>query len=152
MKSKSLAGICGIYCGTCPIYLARKDNDIEELEKIAQTRRIPIDDIMCDGCLSGHIATFVKCDFRSCSTNKKVTWCFQCDEFPCERLVDFTDADVIEGVSHHARVIDNLKEMKEFGVDEWLKREDRRGRCPQCNKKVYWYLKSCPKCGKQLKR
>ncbi|MEJ2738887.1 MAG: DUF3795 domain-containing protein [Dehalococcoidia bacterium] len=43
---------------------------------------------------------------------KKITWCFQCDEFPCTRLEDFLNIHIVNGISHHAHVIDNLQYMK----------------------------------------
>jgi hypothetical protein len=40
---------------------------------------------------------------------KKVTWCFECEEFPCEKLVEFQ-------ASWQIPILDNLREIKEIGV------------------------------------
>ena len=42
---RKLVGICGIYCGTCPIYLAHRENDVECLDEISKARGIPLDKI-----------------------------------------------------------------------------------------------------------
>ena len=47
----NLVGICGIYCGTCPHYLAYRKNDTVQLEKMSQEKSAPIENLRCDGCL-----------------------------------------------------------------------------------------------------
>ena len=151
---RELVGICGLYCGTCPIYLARRDNDTSQLEEISQARGVPVDQIHCDGCLSNDVfAPCVECpyDFRKCAAGKGVTWCFECDEFPCQRLDDFKDVHVVNGISHHAHVIEHLRRMKECGVEQWAEEQDKAGRCPECGKALYWFVRECPRCQAQLR-
>ncbi len=109
------AGICGLYCGTCPNYLASRKNDSEQLEKISQKTGIPVEEVRCDGCLSDNVfAPCVDCKhgFRRCAEEKEVTWCFQCHDFPCRRLKDFKDVHIVNGISHHAHVIEDLTELQ----------------------------------------
>jgi len=140
-EMKELAGICGLYCGACTTYRAYKDKDSTLLNKLAATHNIPVDKIACDGCLSHNYrlylpAEFRDCYFRKCAEEKGVTWCFECSEFPCKRLKDFSR----DGRAHHTAVIDNLREMKNLGVDEWLKIQEKRWRCPNCGKKLHWRI------------
>ena len=44
-----LIGICGIYCGDCPSYLAHQTNDIGELEARAQKMGFTIEETEDDG-------------------------------------------------------------------------------------------------------
>ena len=37
---KEMIEICGLYCGTCPKYLAYRENDVDKLERIARASRI----------------------------------------------------------------------------------------------------------------
>ena len=154
-KANELIGICGIYCGTCPRYLAPRDNDVEYLKKASQESGFPIEEIRCDGCLSDNV--FPACrdcrhGFRRCAGEKKVTWCFQCPEFPCSRLLSFLPIHVVNGVSHHARLIQELEYVKEQGIEKWLEKQDRSGRCPNCGKMLYWYARECPACQFLLER
>lgn len=56
---RELVGICGLYCGTCPDYLAYRENDVEQLHKISQETGIPVEEIRCDGCLSEGYSSLV---------------------------------------------------------------------------------------------
>ena len=153
-ESRNLAGICGLYCGTCRNYLAPRENDLEQLQRTSQETGIPIEEIHCDGCLSDTVFPLcVECrrGFRQCAAEKKTTWCFQCDEFPCQRLRDFTNAHIVNGISHHAHVIEDLQYMKEHGIERWVAEQERAGRCPQCGKKLYWFVRECPSCHTQVR-
>jgi len=153
--ARKLVGICGLYCGTCPQYLAWQENDTEQLAKISQEHDIPVEEIRCDGCLSDRVISFcLECrhGFRQCAKEKKVTWCFECPDFPCQRLRDFTKVHIVDGIPHHAHVIDDLQYMKEYGVKAWVEKQEEAGRCPRCGKRLYWFTRVCPVCHTQIKR
>jgi hypothetical protein len=144
-----LVGICGLYCGSCPSYLAYRKNDIEYMEKRSVEKGLSLDELCCDGCLSGNVAADCKdCKhgFRGCAAKKQVSWCFECDEFPCQRLKDFTGVHVVNGISHHKDVIDDLQYMKKHGVGEWVKIQDKEARCSGCGEVLYWFDHECPAC------
>ena len=152
---KQLVGICGLYCGTCPKYLAPRNQDREYINQNSRETGYPPEEIRCDGCLSEHV--FPSCrdcrhGFRRCAEEKGVTWCFECREFPCQRLRDFLPIHVVNGISHHARLIEELMYLKEHGVEAWLKKQDREGRCPQCGKMLYWYDRICSGCQTPINR
>jgi hypothetical protein len=154
-KAEELIGICGIYCGTCPRYLAPRDNDVEYLAAAALESGLPGEAIRCDGCLSDRV--FPACrdcrhGFRRCAGEKKVTWCFQCPDFPCTRLERFLPVHVVDGVSHHANLCKELASLKEQGTRSWLDRQERSGRCPNCGKMLYWYARKCPACQFTIER
>ena len=144
-----MAAICGIYCGTCPHYLAPREHDSEQLETLSREKGIPIEKIGCDGCLSDRVSPHcVDCrhGFRQCAEEKEVTWCFECSEFPCQRLKDFINIHIVNGISHHEHVIEELQYMKEQGVERWVEKQATAGRCPQCGKELYWFSRQCPIC------
>jgi hypothetical protein len=154
-KAADLVGICGIYCGTCPKYLAQRDRDTVYLEETARQTGLRPEEIRCDGCLSADV--FPSCrdcrhGFRRCAAEHRVTWCFQCPEFPCPRLKNFLPIHVVDGVSHHAGLVEELKYLRARGIEEWLEKQDRSGRCPQCGKVLYWYARECPACRSPIAR
>ena len=147
-------GICGLYCGTCPAYLAHQKNDVEQLERYSQLFGIPVEEIRCDGCLSDRVfAPCVNCrhGFRQCAREKGVMWCFQCGDFPCQRLMDFRNVHIENGVSHHANVVEDLQYMKEHGVEQWVEEQEKARRCTQCGEMLYWFVRKCPGCHTQIR-
>ena len=154
-NEERLIGICGLYCGTCPSYLAWKENDTEELEKRAAELKYSLEELCCNGCLSDNVMPLCEqCPhgFRDCAEEHKVTWCFECAEFPCSRLEDFKDVHVVHGISHHETVIEELQYMKQFGTKAWLEKMQRENSCPKCSKMLYWYRRDCPRCGTSVRR
>ena len=148
-----MAGICGIYCGTCPWYLAYRKHDLEQLNKLSETNNIPIEQIRCDGCLSTRTAPdCAKCGhgFRKCAAENNVKWCFQCPQFPCDRLQRYRDVHVVDGVSHHIHVIDNLLYMKKHGVSRWVQEQEKTACCPNCGNQLYWFTHECLICHAQI--
>ena len=144
-----LVGICGIYCGTCPSYLAQQENDMAELEKRARERNFTIEEVRCDGCHSDNLMpTCVECrhGFRQCAREHGVTWCFECPDFPCQRLEDFKHVHIENEISHHEHLIEELQYIKDHGLEAWLGKMDKEGRCPQCGKRLYWFTRVCPDC------
>lgn len=151
---REMVGICGLYCGTCQNYLAHRENDVEQLEKISKAKGIPVEEICCDGCISDNVfSPCVECvhGFRQCAGEKGVTWCFECSDFPCKRLEDFRDIHVVNGISHHENVIEGLRDMKEHGIQQWVEKQDRAGRCPECGKMLYWFARECPGCHSEVR-
>jgi len=50
----------------------------------------------CDGCLTENGRLFSgckKCEIRKCAKGKTVENCAYCDEYPCEKLKKFFDAE-----------------------------------------------------------
>ena len=147
--SRKLAAPCGLYCGMCTMYRAYHDKNLalmkEAPKNFLEALDLPAEpsfgDIACEGCRSSSVFSFcLKCDIRKCVAEKKVTWCFECEEFPCEKLFDFQSDWQIP-------IVDNLREIKKIGVDEWLKKADKRWRCSKCGSPLHWFSYGiCSKC------
>jgi len=154
-----LAAACGTYCGACPAYIAKHSED-EQIKMRLQKRyssgpmkavkAIPdpgwMDGILCDGCLSdGEIAAHCQsCAIKKCAANKEnVTRCSECKELPCTRITNLIDT----GLLHRAEYLPNLEKIREMGVQEWVKYEEDRWRCPQCSLPMSWYDAECVGCG-----
>jgi hypothetical protein len=108
-----------------------------------------MDGILCDGCLSGgqiayHCQNF--CDMRKCVANKQnVTRGSDCEELPCYRITNLINMD--GGYLHRKEYLPNLEKIRELGVQEWVKYEEERWRCPQCGLPMRWYDAECVGCG-----
>ena len=116
--STEIAGICGLFCGTCPSFP-------EE----------------CEGCLSAKVAEkCVDCryGFRKCTKEHDVTRCYECSEFPCKRLEDFIPVHVVNGIVHHENIIKDLFLMKEIGVQNWVDKQVSEHTCPDCGRIICW--------------
>jgi hypothetical protein len=150
-----LAGICGIYCGSCPAYLAPRQGDGAEVAKLARENNMAIKDVGCDGCLSDRLMPECReCrhGFRACVKQNHITRRFQCQEFPCQRLEEFRDVHIRNGASHHQFVIAELRRMKDGGVEAWLNRKSRENACLKCGRALYWFERECRTCGHPVNR
>jgi hypothetical protein len=154
-----LAAVCGTYCGACPAYIAKHSGD-EQIKMRLQKRSSPppmkaqktipdprwMDGILCDGCLSGgQIASHCQhCAIKACAANKQnVIRCSDCKELPCYRITNMINT----GLLHRAEYLPNLEKIREMGVQEWVKYEEERWRCPRCGLPMSWYDAECIGCG-----
>ncbi|RLE73066.1 MAG: DUF3795 domain-containing protein [Thermoprotei archaeon] len=139
---KALAGVCGLYCGCCPIYRAYKDGYENFLKIIAAT--VGVDKVACEGCRSEKCWR-ENCFFKECAYGRGLDFCFECPEYPCGRLLEFS-----EMVSHRQVIFENAERIQEVGWEKWLKEEDVRWRCPYCGSRISYYNVKCPSCGGKL--
>jgi hypothetical protein len=155
-----LAAACGTYCGACPAYIAKHSED--EQTKIKLQKRsasgpaksmkgIPpsnwMDGLLCDGCLSGGmLAAHCKtCNIRLHAENKQNdSRCTACEELPCYRITNLMN---MGRYLHRQEYLPNLKKIREMGVQEWVKKEEERWRCPKCGLPMSWYDAECARCG-----
>lgn len=152
---RKLVGICGIYCGTCPRHLAPRIQDDAYLTQTSLETGYSADEIRCDGCLSEKVyPACIDCraGFRRCAQERNVTWCFQCQEFPCQRLRDFLDIHIVNGISHPAKLIEELQSMKDRGIDAWIEKQEETDCCPRCGRILYWYDLQCSRCQSPIQR
>ena len=147
--AEKIVGICGIYCGTCPSYLAYRKNDTVMLEEMSQERGQSVEEMRCEGCLSNKVAAdCVDCHpgFRRCAAEKQVTHCFTCDDFPCKRLKDFTDVHIVNSISHHEHIIEENAYLREHGIVPWVEKQEAAAKCRGCGETLYWHVRECGNC------
>ena len=73
----------------------------------------------CKGCRTGQ-SMFPLCEAKTCFKEKKVDFCFQCDEYPCTRN-KFTP-------EQHERWIYRNNFMKEKGVEAYYEHQKNQSR------------------------
>lgn len=130
---------CGINCGKCFAYshgeIKKNSEKLKEnlgnfdmyAERFVELLQEPVfgkyrefkemlsyfSAVNCGGCRKEKCRLFKGCKVRLCSENRKVDFCFQCSDFPCNN----TGFD--ENLNKRSVEI-NLK-MKEIGVDAYYK-------------------------------
>ena len=130
---------CGMNCGICKWFLAYSRGIPKERGKISH----------CVGCLPRNKNCFIK---RGCKKlqKKEVTFCYECDEMPCENL-DRVDRRYRQ--RYGMSMVENLKELKEKGIEEFLKVQREKYKCPECEDVVSVHDGKCYACGyKELSR
>lgn len=73
----------------------------------------------CGGCRSGALKCPIECHAKTCFKEKGVDFCFQCDEYPCDK--QFTG-----GLRERWKTINNR--MKEIGAVEYYQEQARQPR------------------------
>lgn len=120
------AAICGLFCGTCPCY--------------------PAD---CHGCLSDKLTphcTICSNGFRTCAKEHAVTRCYECNEFPCNRITQFSKEHYQNDICHHENIITDLNYMREHGLENWVEKQTKNNTCKNCDTLIYWYNKKSHVC------
>ena len=133
-KLQILAAPCGVYCGSCP-----------SLHKGT-----------CYGCSSDdrsqkRISKW-NCKIRSCCVDEhKFNSCSQCNEFPCALINRLQKSHLGEKkFRYREEIVDNLKRINDIGKVNWLKEQQRKYNCPECEESIVFYYYECLNCGYKM--
>jgi hypothetical protein len=147
-----LVGRCGLYCGSCGIYRAHKD-DGEYLQRLAEHFKCPPEKVRCEGCQALTPDCWgYDCKIVQCLRTKGLQFCYQCNQYeegPCEKFEKLAKPYLEEnGVDLRA----NLERIKLGETEAWLKESDERFRCPSCGKPLPSgaFRSNCYHCGKEF--
>ena len=125
---------CGMNCGICSSYLAMK-NDL---------RRRGIMRTYCAGCRPrDKQCAFLK---KKCALlmGGRVRFCYECADFPCLSL---RHLDKRYRTQYRMSMVENLTDIKEHGMAEFLAKEEKKWRCPDCGAVVCCHNGICFACG-----
>jgi hypothetical protein len=96
---------CGLNCARCKMKFGKK----------------------CGGCRGPADKSWSPgCEFRPCAEAKGDTYCFECDEFPCAKL----EAFAADGYAHHRLAVENMRRMRQIGLDAWIAEQPKVMFCP----------------------
>jgi hypothetical protein len=128
-----LVAPCGMNCALCANYLAQKYN------VKAKGIKMPT----CTGCRPrGKQCAYLK---KWCSNLQSgARFCFECLDFPCHRLKTI---DNRYRSRYRVSFIANLIEIKEKGMEEFLKAQEQKWKCPTCGGMVCCHNGICFNCG-----
>ena len=141
---------CGLYCGVCGVYYATRDKNDKFLDKLLkmyqsnvpeQLEEVTIEDLKCDGCMSDRVSVFCRvCTIKSCTRERGYVGCHECDDFPCSHIESFP-MPVGKKVITRA-----IPYWREHGTEKWVRDEESRYRCPECDHQLFRGAKRCNKC------
>jgi hypothetical protein len=121
---------CGMDCRLCMAYQREKNQ--------------------CQGCrnmadIKYKTKNRSSCVIKNCLEfeNNKSGFCFECDKVPCPRLKQL---DKRYQTKYHMSMLENLKQIKQYGMDEFLLNEENRWTCKECGNIVCVHKHSCLTC------
>ncbi len=122
---------CGMNCGVCIAFFG--------FTLKGEKRKHP-----CFGCRArtSHCA-LIKKPCNKLKT-KQVTYCFECVDFPCKNL---RTLDKRYRSNFGMSMIENLNYIQKNGIDEFLRYEQERWKCPRCGEVICVHNKTCYSCG-----
>ena len=142
----SVAGICGAFCGACPVYRAWAEQDHGKLEALSHSLNVPLDRLLCTGCRTPDGFCFGgECEVKRCAEHRGVAFCPDCDDYPCNRI---RRAQVAQPI--HALLARDAKRIREAGWYTWLREQDATWRCPSCGSRIAADATKCAHCGHGL--
>jgi hypothetical protein len=130
---------CGMNCGICKTYLAYSRNVPYEKGKVAH----------CQGCIiRNKNCAFIKRDCEKIR-KKEYRFCYECPDMPCENLERI---DLLYSARYGMSMVENQKMIKEKGMDEFLKSQAEKYKCPSCGDVVSVHDGKCYACGFQSEK
>ncbi len=126
---------CGMNCRICVGYAG--------YTMAGQPRKM-----RCTGCRpSGKNCAHVK---KYCDRLKKneVDFCYQCPDFPCEHIKRL-DTKYRQRFSYST--IANLEDIRDNGMEAFLKEQEQRYKCPNCGDVVCVHTGKCYSCWVEIR-
>ncbi len=140
----NLASICGLFCGSCSLYINTQENNIDKLEVIAKSLNQTLEETFCDGCRaerkSAHCTR--NCVFFDCAKERNISFCGECNDYPCQELKNFQTK-----MPHRLELWSSHERIKEVGWEIWMKEMMEHYKCTSCETINSAYNVSCRKCG-----
>ena len=153
IKNKDLMAPCGLYCGSCGVYIATRDGNEKFKAIMANLYGTKPEETECYGCMQTdppkkQYAKCGVCAIRNCIKTKGFYSCHQCEEWPCHLIDNFHFAT---GVRVMKRTIPVWREKvsehgDEKGSVEWARSECRRYHCPSCGSPLFRGAQRCRAC------
>lgn len=151
--NRELMAPCGLYCGTCGVYIATRDGNEKFRDRLAALYGSRPEETKCMGCMQpdpprmlyGFCST---CAIRECIRERGYYSCHQCGQWPCELIEGFVLAT---GRRVMKRAIPLWRQKaSELGDEEgsiaWAKGECERYHCPSCGEPLFRGAQRCRTC------
>ncbi len=131
--SQELIAPCGMDCNVCSGYLAMQHDLKGKGIRMSS----------CKGCRPRD----KKCAFLkkrcACLLNHSIQFCYECADFPCEQLAQL---DTRYSTLFHMSLLENLASIKKNGMEQFLKDEEEKWRCPTCGGVICCHNGLCFEC------
>jgi hypothetical protein len=150
---KRLMAPCGLYCGSCGIYIATRDGNNKFRDLLAKLYGSKPEETACKGCMQDdppecQYGFCTQCPIRDCVRGKGLYSCHQCGEFPCRFIDDFP---LPVGRRVMMRAIPSWRakvaeQGDEAGSVAWARSECERYHCPDCGTPLFRGATTCRRC------
>lgn len=157
IRNKDLMAPCGLYCGTCGVYIATRDGNEKFRAIMGNLYGTKPEETECFGCMHPGLSKKLYglcnvCRVRDCVKSKRYYSCHQCEEWPCSMIQDFPLAT---GLRVMKRTIPIWRaKVAEYGNEkgsvEWVRAECERYHCSSCGKPLFRGAQSCRACKKPV--
>jgi len=128
--SEELIAPCGMICRICLGYFGYTSTG---------KRRKSI----CIGCTpSGKSCSWIK-KFCEKLLKNEIKYCYECSDFPCKQLQKL-DSNYRE--RYDMSMIANLEYIRDNGMDDFLKQQEKKYRCPKCGGVICVHIGKCYSC------
>jgi hypothetical protein len=122
---------CGMNCGICVAFFGYTMK--------GDRRKHP-----CNTCRSRkNQCAFIKKECDKLAT-KQIEYCFECRDFPC---VNLRTLDERYKNKYGMSMIENLSYIQANGIEQFLKNEEERWKCPNCGGTICIHNRTCYDCG-----
>jgi hypothetical protein len=121
---------CGMNCLVCYVHLKKKKP--------------------CSGCLSDDTNKPERCKtcvLKMCAREKGITFCFDCKEFPCKKIMNLEKSYQRK---YQASLVTNSRIVCENGLEQFFYNEKLRWSCPECQGIISLHDKECSECNKEM--
>ena len=103
----------------------------------------------CPGCRKpddSKPVTRVICKIKTCENLQKgsARFCFECEQFPCNNLKHL---DKRYRAKYNMSMIENLGDIKEKNMKEFLEAQEGKYECPKCGDVICVHNDKCYSCG-----
>lgn len=117
---------CGVNCFVCYVHLKNKKP--------------------CNGCYGiddNKPERCKQCKIKQCVANKKIKYCFECNEFPCKSIKNLEKSYISR---YFVSVLDNSQKVKDIGLIEFLANEKNKWNCSVCGGVITQHGNYCSEC------
>lgn len=157
IRNKDLMAPCGLYCGTCGVYIATRDGNEKFRGVLAERYGSRPEETACLGCMQPDPPKMLygycrDCRIRDCVKARGYYSCHLCPEWPCKLIEGF-------GLATGRRVMKRTIPLWRAFVDEhgdgdgsvaWARGECARYHCSSCGEPLFRGARRCRACGRAV--
>ena len=117
---------CGVNCFVCYVHLKNKKP--------------------CNGCYGkddNKPERCKQCKIKQCVISRKITYCFECNEFPCKSIKNLEKSYISR---YFVSLLDNSQKVKDIGLIEFLANEKNKWNCSVCGGVITQHGNYCSEC------
>jgi len=153
IADRRLMAPCGLYCGTCGVYIAHRDGNTKFRDVLAHLYGSRPEETACLGCMQPEPPECLygfcqNCVIRDCVKERGFSSCYQCDDWPCDAVGSFP---VPVGRRVMRRAIPRWRALvaelgEPAGSEAWARSECERYHCPHCGYPLFRGATRCRSC------